>query len=153
MKNITLIMAALLLPLFSYAQRPEFIKLYDKYSGKEDFTTVAMSGDMFRAIKSSTLKDSGKNNIKHLVIIVAETDLRSFSKDVKQMITEGSWNMLSTVRSDQERVEFYMVEGPETYREFLMTIQEEDEYVVILITGDGLDINTIYNITGNGLRF
>lgn len=149
MKKIAFVIAAILLPLLSHAQEQGIVNLYEKYSGKDGFTTLDMSGEMFRAINSSSSRKDGTNDISRIIIIVAETDSDSFRKDVDKMLSQAKFKRLSTVRSDGENVELYLNEGTGTYREFLMNTYGEDEHVVIFITGNNLNINTLSEITGH----
>lgn len=151
MKNIALSVAALLLPLLLSAQSPEFTALYDAYTGKEGFTTVDMSGDMFRAINSAALSQDDRCDVSRIIIIVDETNSAQFRNDVKRLLDNGDYKKISTVRSGGENVEFYVMRGEGDYREFLMNTYGSTEHVVMLVTGDGLDIGTISNIAGSNV--
>ena len=52
MKKIALFIPVLLLPLLMTAQNTPIDKLFKKYSGKEGFTTVLVTEDMFKVISN-----------------------------------------------------------------------------------------------------
>lgn len=149
MKNIALTVATLLLPLFSYAQSPGFMILYDKYTGRDGFTTIDMSGEMFRAVTSGNTRTIEDGEVERIIIIVAETDQDAFRSDVEQMFAAGEYDRVSTVRNGGQKVEFYLMKGDGNYREFLMNITGSTEHVIMLVTGNGLTINSVREITGN----
>ena len=59
MKKLLILTALCCCPLLSYGQTDGFMKLYEKYSGREGYTTVEMAGEMFRAINDADGTDSG----------------------------------------------------------------------------------------------
>lgn len=151
MKNTALTIAILLLPLFSYAQSPRFTELYDKYTGRDGFTTIDMSGEMFRAVTSGNTRSVEEGDVERIIIIVAETDHDAFRRDVEQMFAAGEYERVSTVRNGGQKVEFYLMKGDGNYCEFLMNIAGPTEHVIMLVTGKGLTINSVREITGNAV--
>ncbi|MBU2466905.1 MAG: DUF4252 domain-containing protein, partial [Bacteroidetes bacterium] len=70
MKKIQIIIALfVLIPLFSMAQISSIDKLYEKYAGKEYFTSINISAEMFKlaAGLSQNLEDEDAKELNNMV--------------------------------------------------------------------------------------
>ena len=94
MKKIALLLTVLVLPLMLTAQKTPIDKLFDKYYGKEGFTTVLVNEDMFEVISNmEEAKGEHENvlgNIKRVRVIAQddefeETEAVNFMEEVKGM--------------------------------------------------------------------
>lgn len=150
-KAIFIFLTILLLPATLSAQSRSFRALYDKYAGRDGYVTVEMSGSMFN-VMNGLVKDNDEDaadfmsKIDNLILIVADTDDPTFGRDVEAMIGNGYVSM-TTIRDGEDTVQLYMIpqEGGKA-SEFMMTVISDDEYVVMSITGDGLDIDEVSRI-------
>ena len=134
-------------PLLSYGQTDGFMKLYEKYSGREGYTTVEMAGEMFRAINDADGTDSGApglNNVNRMIIIVAETGNKAFAEEVKAVLQSGEYATVSAVHDGSQSVEFFTSgrrRGHTT--EVVMNVYDGTEHIVMLL--DGYDLNISQN--------
>ncbi|NLB03782.1 MAG: DUF4252 domain-containing protein, partial [Bacteroidales bacterium] len=84
-----IIFLLLMLPLALTAQQKSFKLLFDKYSGKEGYTTVGLSADMLRMVYSFSGEDSDPemtkllNDIKGISIVVSDRMSDEFIDDLE----------------------------------------------------------------------
>lgn len=147
MKKYILLFLLLSISLGAGAQSRSFRALSDKYSGKDGFTVVEMSGDMLKAINSSGKKSSSGNiplnNISNMVIIVSEKNTSAFFDDVNAMLAKGGYSELSAVNSGGSSVSFYAMKSGGEITEILMLVCDGNDNVIMSVTGKGLSIDQI----------
>lgn len=155
MKKYIIIVTLLLLPLVASGQSRSFRALSDKYSGRQGYTVVEMSGDMLKAIsssgKKSVMDNIPLNNIDNMVIIVSEKESSDFRNDVKTMISEGLYLPLSKVNSSGSKVSFYVSKSHGIIKEIVMTVYDGSDNVVVSITGTNLSVDQIVGKFEKGL--
>lgn len=152
MKNILLLVATLLFPAFLHAQSREFMEFYEKYSGREGYTIVDMSGEAFLAMSGTNLfgNSSPDEKVNRIMLIVVEDNKPdSFGKDVRKMLKKGDYKNISIVYESGQCVEFYTKGAEDGDTEFIMYSSDETEQVIIFISGKGLSLNSISRIAGD----
>lgn len=154
MKKLLILTALFYCPLLSYGQTDGFMKLYEKYSGREGYTTVEMAGEMFRAINAADGTDSGApglNNVNRMIIIVAENGNKAFAEEVKEALQSGEYTTVSAVHDGSQSVEFFIRQEEGHTTEVVMNVYDGTEHIVMLLDGYDLNISQISRITGPGI--
>lgn len=153
------ILATLILFLFMgtsllNAQNSSALKLYDKYGGKDGYTTVSISKELFGMFAQMDASDpdmaevkemmSQLDGIKILMYEAKETsdaELVKFKSEIGKLKTEG-FSELMEVKQTGEEVKFLAMKKGDKISELLLVINGEKEAGFITITGL-IDMNTI----------
>ncbi len=151
MKKLLILTALLCGPLCSFGQDDGFRKLFEKYAGREGYTTVEMSGEMFRAINEVGSSDFHFHNVNRLFIIVTEEEQEAneaFAGEVKQLLDREGYTPVSVVRDGEEYVEFFALTADGKTTELVMNAREGNgEHIVLLLSGSDLRIEQILRMT------
>jgi hypothetical protein len=135
-------------------------RLFEKYSGKDGFTSVNITKDMFNLMndfsgdneKSSKLEDimKGIDGIKILTYSPENTKIHKkfdFYNEIIKNIPLASYQSLMDVKEAEENVKFLVKkDGKGKISEFLMLVSEEDGGTLIWINGD-LDLSKIKKLS------
>ena len=151
MKTIALAMLMMITSSMLIGQKVTLDQLFEKYSGKEGFTTISISQQMF-SIFAALANDEDKSGdaIKGLTgirILVEEKKSTedTFGKEIKALQTSDYTEMMSIKEKDQD-IKFLIKMNGKAVSELLMAITG-DENVLICIEGKNIDLNTISNIS------
>ena len=157
---ITLLTVVFLAP-FTQAQESVTEKLYEKYSGKDGFTTVHITKELFSMI--AQMKFEGDNaeemnkmkesmaNLQFIRIVMYENgtddnkNFNAFKKDLKAFDLEG-FSELMVVDDKDEKIRFVARQEGDIFKEFLVLIESDDEAGFISIFGD-IDFETISKVS------
>lgn len=138
------------------AQNSSAIALFDKYGGKDGFTTVSISKDLFGMFASMDADDPDSKEIKAMMeqldgikILMYETKdsnntdvgLASFKSELGKLQTSG-YSELMDVKQPNESVKFLAMKKGDKIGELLLVINGEKEAGFISITGT-IDMATI----------
>jgi hypothetical protein len=138
------------------AQNSSAIALFDKYSGKDGFTTVSISKDLFGMFANMNADDPDSKEVKAMMeqldgikILMYETKdstnttagLASFKSEVSKLQTSG-YSELMVVKQPNEEVKFLAMKKGDKIGELLLVINGDKEAGFISITGT-IDMNTI----------
>ncbi|MGI5834485.1 MAG: DUF4252 domain-containing protein [Bacteroidales bacterium] len=143
----------LMLPLALTAQQKSFKLLFDKYSGRDGYTTVGISADMLKMVYSFSGEESDPemtkliNDIKGISIVVTERMNDEFIDDIEKMIDK--YVGLKTVTSINEGgqvTRIFIVEKDTITSEFLMVSYGKQSNVVINIVGN-VDVKQISRLS------
>ena len=157
---ITLLTIAFLAP-FAQAQESVTEKLYEKYSGKDGFTTVHITKELFGMIaqmnfegedaeEMNEMKDA-MANLQFIRIVMyengteANADFNAFKKDLDAFDLDG-FAELMVVDEKDEKVRFLARQDGDIFKEFLVLIESDDEAGFISIFGD-MDMETISKVS------
>ncbi len=138
--------------------------LYNKYSGKEGFTSINISPDMFEMLAGMNMNDSSKDakkaqdamkQLKSLKMLVYEpkdsTKTVDFYQEIKNKLPKGMFKHLMTVDSEDGKIRFLAQQGKDgKVKEFLMFVSGHGESVFMSLTGS-IDMSTISEI-GNAVN-
>ncbi|UCG27136.1 MAG: DUF4252 domain-containing protein [Bacteroidales bacterium] len=144
MKRIVLIAAVILMSFPMMAQKDPVDLLFDKYSGKEGFTTVIISSKMFSLFSDMEVEDEEFNEMMSSLesIRILATDETSmdesinFFEEVMKDLNQKDYEELMTVKDADQDVKFLIRERNGKIAELL------------LVSGGGGD-NAIISIRGN----
>ena len=143
MKKITLLAGALLLPFIIMGQNPAVDQLFNKYQGKEGFTTVFVNKDVFKLI-------SDDNNVEHEmnktlekisgIKILAQEDKEitgelNFYDELKKSLDFNKYKELVVVKEKDQDVWIIARENNDRIEE-LLVIVGGDENVLIWVEGN-----------------
>ena len=153
MKNLKFLFIALLLGVVSsaYAQSTNVSaidKYFQQYVEDDRFTVVYISSKLLNMfgkldIKNMEMDDAQTKAIIELAsdlegirILVAEENAAGFYKEAKTKINTKEYEVLMTVRSEGDNVEFLIKDdGNKTIHELLLLVGGEDEFVLMSFVG------------------
>ena len=138
------------------AQNSSTIALFDKYSGKDGFTTVSISKELFGMFADMNTDDPDAKEVKAMMeqldgikILMYETDdstdtgagLAGFKSEISKLQTSG-YTELMVVKQTNEEVKFLVMKKGDKIGELLLIINGGNEAGFISITGT-IDMATI----------
>ena len=136
------------------AQSSSAIALFDKYGGKDGYTTVSISKELFGMFADIDSEDPDMQEVKAMMeqlegikILMYETEspddaeLIRFKGEVDRLQVEG-FSELMVVKQTGEEVKFLAKKKGDKIGELLLVINGEKEAGFITITGT-IDMNTI----------
>lgn len=136
------------------AQNSSAIALFDKYGGKDGYTTVSISKELFGMFADMDSDDPDMKEVKAMMeqlegikILMYETEnadnaeLASFKGEISKLQVEG-FSELMVVKQTGEEVKFLARKKGDKIGELLLVINGEKEAGFIVITGT-IDMNTI----------
>lgn len=142
MRKIALLLPLLILPLLVNAQKSPIDKLFEKYSGKEGFTTVLVTEEMFEVISHMEEEKGdivGKPGKIKRIRVIAQEDEYAAEKEVNFM------DELRGVDFD-EYLELVVVKDSE--QEVLVLAREEGGKLTELLVLVGGEENVLVSIEG-----
>lgn len=149
MKKRWSLLAIMILPLMMMAQNP-IDKLYKKYAGKEGFTSVNISPEMFAMFAEmnvDTSKIEGEeakeavdmiskmNGMKILTYEKKSAGDDAFYKEIKDSFDFKAYKELMSVKEEETDVKFYVKRQGEMISEMLMVAEQPDETVLMNFSG------------------
>jgi hypothetical protein len=153
MKRIVLGGMLMMLALSAFGQKSAVDKVFDKYSGKDGYTTVYISSFMFNLMSSLESDDpdynefkkatSGINSIK--ILTQEDGNSTSFGKELLAMLPRSEYKEMMVVKDQEEEVLFLAREEGGRITEFLLIVSGGGEDALIAIQGD-IDLNSISKI-------
>lgn len=139
---------------FLNAQNSSALALYDKYGGKDGYTTVSISKELFGMFADMDSEDPDMKEVKTMMeqldgikILMYETEnadnaeLASFKGEVSKLTTTG-YSELMVVKQTGEEVKFLAQKKGDKIGELLLIINGEKQAGFISISGT-IDMNTI----------
>ena len=153
MKRILITGALLFLVMSISAQQSAVDKIFDKYSGKEGYTTVHISSFMFNLLNSLEVDDpeydefkkatSGISSIKILTQDGGESE--AFGKELLQLLPRDEYQEMMVVKDEDEDVLFLAREEGGRITEFLLIVSGGGDDALIAIQGD-IDLESLSSI-------
>lgn len=154
MKKIIIAMSLTILTGSLFAQSP-VDKIFDKYAGKEGYTTVVINSFMFKFLAKIETDDpeydsfkkatSGIESIRILTQDGAGT--AKFGKELLSTLPRKEYQELMVVKEATEEVVFLVKEEDGRISEFLLIVAGDgDSDALIAITGD-IDMETISSLS------
>lgn len=153
MKRIITAGVLLLLGLAVFGQKSAVDNIFDKYSGKDGYTTVYISNFMFNLLNSLEIDDpeyeefskatSGINSIR--ILAQEGSGSESFGKELIEMLPRSEYKELMVVKEEDEEVLFLAREKGGKITEFLLIASGGSDDALIAITGD-IDLESLSSI-------
>lgn len=142
MKRIFFILGLSVLPFLASAQ--DFIDdVFNKYSGKDNFTSIVISKnllDLAFAVDSDKSKDLEKlkGKISDLRILISEHQSDksiNFTNEIRSNLDKNSYLSLMEILSGKTKVNFYVKKDNEKIVHLLLLASEEDQEVLLSLKG------------------
>ena len=153
MKRIVLGVTLMMLSLVAMGQNSAVDKIFDKYNGKEGYTTVYISSFMFNLMNSLESDDPEYNEFKKatkgitsIKILTQENGKsESFGAELLQMLPKSEYQEMMVVKDKDENVQFLARQQGGKITEFLLIVSGGGEDALIAIQGD-IDLESIAHI-------
>ena len=149
-----LFITCLFLPLILQAQTKTVDDLFERYSGKDGFTTVYISSKMFSMFGSLDLEDEDLNNLMNRlktirILTVADTTLNkkiNFYNEISKKSDFKDYEELMVVIEGDKTTKFFVMQSGKTISELLVISGGKGSNALISIRGD-IDLKNISNIS------
>lgn len=134
-------------------QKSAVEKVFEKYSGKDGYTTVYISSFMFNMLNSLETDDPEYNEFKKatagissIKILTQEGgDSEAFGAELLEMLPRSEYQEMMVVKDQDEDVLFLAREEGGKITEFLLIVSGGGDDALIAITGD-IDLESISKI-------
>lgn len=142
MKNIILLIAIGLMPLFSMAQNPNVKAFYDKYMGHENVTNVSLQGWVLKMAANFTDDENGEKLLQKItklrVMVMEEQNLVSKNdyQSLVKSIQKDRFEKLMEIRDGVEKIDFFIQEDGDEISNLLMLINGDDEFILVSLEGN-----------------
>ncbi len=155
MKKLVLIISLSIISLTLFGQKSPVDEIFDRYSGKEGFTSVYISSRMFSLLARIDSEDEEFRNlvtrIKGIRILSIDSTTNvsglNFAAELLPKLSRSGFEELMTVREKSGEVRFMIREAGGKIAELVMITGGHGSSVVS-ITGD-LDLRTIASLSGS----
>ena len=138
----TLIIAimATLCSVCSYGQQ----SFFDKYAEMDGVTSVYISKSMLSLFPKGQTNVNGINigdiasRLDNIQILSADEQpiVNKLRKETSHINTRNGYEELMRVREDGEKTTIYFKDGKKDKKEFVLLVDEKDEFTIISIVGD-----------------
>jgi hypothetical protein len=153
MKRIVIGGILIMFSLSVIGQKSAVDKVFDKYSGKDGYTTVYISSFMFNMLNSLETDDPEYNEFKKataginsIKILTQEGgNSEAFGSELLEMLPRSEYQEMMVVKDQDEDVLFLAREEGGRITEFLLIVSGGGEDALIAITGD-IDLESISKI-------
>jgi len=153
MKRIVIGGILMMFSLSVIAQKSAVDKVFDKYNGKDGYTTVYISSFMFNMLNSLETDDPEYNEFKKataginsIKILTQEGgDSEAFGAELLEMLPRSEYQEMMVVKDQDEDVLFLAREENGRITEFLLIVSGGGDDALIAITGD-IDLESISKI-------
>lgn len=157
MKKLSLIILFTVFPLLAFSQHPSVNKLFDKYSGKEGFTTVYISKNLFKMVGQMDMDDPDVeklvDEIETIKILASDSEFINenninFYKEIMDELPVGEYNELLVVKEKDQDVRFLSKEKNGVVVELLLVVGGKNDNALINIAGN-IDLKHISKLASS----
>jgi len=153
MKKFLILFLLVQTSLSGWAQKSPVDEVFERYSGKDGFTTVYISPKMFTILAGMNTEDKDYQNlmtrIKSIRILSEKADSLHtptfFGKDLLRRLPAAGYEDLMLVKDENGEVRFMILEVRNHIAELVMVSGGKGS-TVVSITGD-LDLKTIASLS------
>jgi hypothetical protein len=153
MKRIVLGGMLMIFALSAFGQKSAVDKVFDKYNGKEGYTTVYISSFMFNLMSSLDSEDPEYNEFKKATAGISSIKIltqdggqsEAFGKELIAMLPRSEYKEMMVVKDQEEEVLFLAREEGGKITEFPLIVSGGGEDALIAIQGD-IDMESIAKI-------
>ena len=145
----------IIISLSTFAQRNPVDKLFEKYGGKDGFTTVYISSKMFSLISDIKTGDEEfnetMNKIESIKILTTEDDSLvdpgiNFYNEIMNELSLDEYEELMVVKEKDQDIKFLVKEKGDIIVELLLVIGGEGNNALISIRGN-IDLKSISKLS------
>jgi hypothetical protein len=154
MKKLLIVLMTIGIPFILSAQKTPFSSLYDRYISEPgiESTQVLPGSTSFEWEKSMDNPQVKKmlESIESIRILKVKADSTRVSpekvwKSMQKAATEDQYKEVITVSADKTHVRMFILEGTEGHtREVALIVKEEDEIIMMTMTGD-MDFSAMFS--------
>jgi hypothetical protein len=153
MKRNILTCAILLMGMAASGQSTAVDKVFEKYSGKDGYTTVYISSFMFNMLNSLEVDDPEYNEFKKATSGISSiriltqdgSESVAFGKELLSMLPRSEYQEMMVVKDKDEEVLFLAREENGKITEFLLIVSGGGEDALIAIQGE-IDLESLSSI-------
>jgi hypothetical protein len=153
MKRIILGGMLMLFTLSAFGQKSAVDKVFDKYSGKDGYTTVYISSFMFNMMSNLETDDPDYNEFKKATAGINSIKIltqdggnsAAFGSELINMLPRSEYKEMMVVKDQEEEVLFLAREEGGKITEFLLIVSGGGDDALIAIQGD-IDMESIAKI-------
>ena len=143
----------MMISLCVIGQKSAVDRVFDKYSGKDGYTTVYISSFMFNMLNSLESDDPDYNEFKKATAGISSIKIltqeggnsEAFGAELLEMLPRSEYQEMMVVKDQDEDVLFLAREEGGRITEFLLIVSGGGEDALIAITGD-IDLESISKI-------
>jgi len=153
MKKILLSLIVIALPVMLSAQNTPVDEIFDKYSGKEGFTSVYITSYMFSMFSDMETDDPEFDelikNLKGIKILATDDSYNgnaNFYKEIIDKIPMSKYKELMVIREKDQNVKFLINEQDGKIIELLLIAGGKNENAIISIQGN-IDLKNISKLS------
>jgi hypothetical protein len=146
-------MKKILIPLMAlaslglFAQKSQLNQLFDKYSGKEGYTSVYITKYMFDLFAEISNEQDEKefrevtSNLNAIKILIANEEIgdqgkSAFTQEVRSILPQNEYKEMMVVKEGPETITFLVRENQGRISELVMTLEGGSEQMVLFLEGD-----------------
>ncbi len=139
--------------LTMFGQQSAVDKVFDKYSGKEGYTTVYISSFMFNLMNNLEIDDPDYNEFKKATsgiqsirILTQDGDQSvPFGRELLNLLPKSEYKEMMVVKDEGEEVQFLARQEGSKITEFLLIVSGGGDDALIAIQGD-IDLESLSSI-------
>ncbi|MEZ5023856.1 MAG: DUF4252 domain-containing protein [Chitinophagales bacterium] len=161
MNKLMTVVLALMFSLSSFASEG-FDKLYSKYSGDSEITSLNLTSSMLKiASKFLDEKDVDSKallqSIESVKLLISEKGSPKLSADAKLMMKSGNYEDLIKINDGDDQVRIMVQESGDLIKDIIVLAEDGNDFVLVNIKGNidpeqiGKVLNTL-DIKVNGLE-
>jgi len=154
MKKLILLMLLAILIMGARAQNSAVDKLFEKYSGKDGYTSILISKYMFSMFSDVNPENKefndlvGKlNSIKILASDSANNQSVNFYKEIMNELPIKDYKELMVVKEKNQEVKFLVKDNNGLIVELLLIVGGKHDNVLICIQGDNINLKNIAKLS------
>jgi len=138
MKKFSLITMALIMPLFIFAQHSSVDKLFDKYGGKDGYTTVSINKGMFEMLNDIDPEDEDLKVLAQIefvrVLAIEDEEIKgvNFYDEIMKSLNVEEYEELMTVKQSDQDVKILVKQTGSIIQELLIVVGGEDNALVYI---------------------
>ena len=157
MKKLSLIVLVFVFPLFVFSQHQSVNKLFEKYAGKEGFTTVYISKNLFKMVGEMNLDDPDVDKLvdklETIKILASDSEFingnnLNFYEEIMDKLPINEYDELLVVKEKDQDVIFLSKEKNGIITELLLVVGGKDSNALISITGN-IDLRHISKLASS----
>lgn len=157
MKKLSLIILVFVFPLFVFSQHKSVNKLFEKYAGKEGFTTVHISKNLFKMVGEMNLDDPDVDELidklETIKILASDSEFNNegglnFYDEIMGSLPIDEYDELLVVKEKDQDVMFLSKEKNGIITELLLILGGTDSNALISITGN-IDLRHISKLASS----
>ncbi len=152
MKTITALFLLFVLPFAAISQTNPVDRLFDKYAGKEGFTSVYISSQMFSLLSGMSKGDKDYDDtfgkLTGIRILTSDREMPglNFYNEIMRDLPLELYEELMVIHEKDQNIKFLVNEKDGIINELLMVVGGSDDNVLISIRGQ-IDLKTISGLS------